>query len=305
MRWIEALGIVLFLAVGPAWADGVNHTVTCSTNSGEETCAVDIRIDGKIDDSTLAGLRAAFAARDQMMANKGEQNDWLSIRINSGGGDVKTAMEIGKLLRAKDAPIEIAADELCGSACVFILAGATHRKVFGRVGIHRPYLKELPSELSLADVQKRYTYTAELMRSYFRFMNVSDQLADAIMLVPPEQAYFLSPYELVAFGLGASDPASDEFADLEMAKKLGIDPPIYFQRKRLSASVCAVSKPVPGYAGYGACVEAVLSGKRVEQAPPCRNRAPTCLPKDRDWQGRTLSQFDQVTPNGYLITDKD
>ena len=301
-RWVAAIGTTLLFAVGPAHADGVTHTVTCATKGVEDSCAFDIRIDGEIVRATLNDLSLAFAAREKMMAEKGAQNDWLSIHVNSPGGSVLTAMEIGRFLRAKDAPIEIGSRETCESACIFLLAGATHRVIRGRVGIHRPYLHELPTELNLGEVQKAYTYFADRTRSYFREMNVSDRLVDEMMLIPSEQMRYLSSVQLAGYGLGMVDPVSDEYANLEKARKLGIDPPTYFQRKTLSDLVCVATGPTPGYSGYGACVEAVLSGKHVERAPPCRTRAPACPPADRDWNGRKLGRDDQVTPSGFLIT---
>jgi hypothetical protein len=69
------------------------------------------------------------------------------------------------------------------------------------------------------------------IRSYFREMNVSERLADDMMIVPPEKIRFLSADELVRYGLVFIDSAAAEAADLREAKKLGISRTEYMRRR--------------------------------------------------------------------------
>jgi hypothetical protein len=70
----------------------------------------------------------------------------------------------------------------------------------------------------------------EQIRAYLREMNVSDRLADDMMIVPPEKVRFLSSVELANYGFGLEDPVIKEENDLKAAKKLGIDRREYMRR---------------------------------------------------------------------------
>jgi hypothetical protein len=68
------------------------------------------------------------------------------------------------------------------------------------------------------------------------------------------------------------------------------------RRRALSERLCkfADSSGAGTYALSQVCVSAVLSGKHVERAPPCRNRASTCQPWEREWNGKKLDAADVV-----------
>lgn len=296
--------MVVALAAGPIWAGSVKSTSSCSTTGAEKDCSFDISIEGKITATTFVDVKKALADRDQMMRREGDQNDWWSIHIDSPGGSVNAAIEIGRLLRSKDAPIAVGDDQVCVSACVLILAGATHRFIYGRVGIHRPYFETPKSDVSVEEVQKAYSSMTEEFRSYLREMNVSDRLADDMMVVSPEEVRFLSSKELISYGLGFVDPVAKEAVDLQEARTLGIDRSEYMRRRALSEGLCkgADSSATGAYVLSQACVTAVLSGKHVERAPTCQNMAATCQPWEREWNGKKPDPGDVVTGDGFLVS---
>jgi hypothetical protein len=90
-------------------------------------------------------------------------------------------------------------------------------------------------------------------------MNVSDKLADDMMIVPPDKIHFLSANELVNYGLGRIDPVTKETEELNAARKLGIDRAEYMRRKVRSETFC---KSTGWLSEYQDCVNDVLSGKR-------------------------------------------
>ena len=53
------------------------------------------------------------------------------VFLNSPGGDVHPAMEIGRILRKERLPIWIEKDAKCVSTCVLILAAAERRTIDG------------------------------------------------------------------------------------------------------------------------------------------------------------------------------
>ena len=92
----------------------------------------------------------------------------FSISLNSVGGDVATAMAIGRVLRREEKNAVIGANDVCVSACVLILAGATHRAIFGgKVGIHRPFVGQ--DSATTAEQQKaQYATIEKSVRQYLR-----------------------------------------------------------------------------------------------------------------------------------------
>jgi hypothetical protein len=68
----------------------------------------------------------------------------INVSLDSPGGDVQSAIAIGRLVRANGANVLLSAGAQCASACLLILAGGAARYVDGKLGIHRPFL-EAPS----------------------------------------------------------------------------------------------------------------------------------------------------------------
>jgi ATP-dependent protease ClpP protease subunit len=304
MRWLLAVTVMVIAVVsGAAWAGDVKTATSCSRARTEGICSFDIRMLGEITPIMLDKLKTALVDRDQMMKREGSPSDHWSIDIDSPGGSVLVATEIGRLLRSMQASIEVGPDQVCASACVLVLAGATRRRISGRVGIHRPYFETPNTDVNVGEVQQAYSQMTEQIRSYFREMNVSERLADDMMIVPPEKVRFLSPNELTGYGLDFVDPVTKETSDLREARKLGIDRVEYMRRRAQSGTLCQFVDSIrAGTYLSPACVGAVLSGKHVEKAPPCRNTAAICQPWERDWNGRKLDARDVVTGDGFLIS---
>jgi ATP-dependent protease ClpP protease subunit len=194
-----------------AWAQDVQTTWSCSKVKDEKTCSFDITIQGEITAATVEGVKKALVERQEMMAREGGWSDLWIIHLDSLGGSVQAAFDIGRLLRSANATVDIGPNKQCVSACVLILAGATGRFMNGRVGIHRPYFETPNTDVDFNDVQKAYNKMSEQIRAYLREMNASDRLADDMMIVPPERVRYLSSLELTNYGtglLGRPQPAA-------------------------------------------------------------------------------------------------
>jgi hypothetical protein len=109
----------------------------------------------------------------------------------------------------------------------------------GKVGIHRPYLEVPGGQVSPDKVREVLLKTLQDMRAYFREMNVSEQLADAMMRINPEQMHLLSVAETNGYGLTAEDPITQEVSDLEEAQHYRVSRQEYARRKNLVHRRCA------------------------------------------------------------------
>jgi hypothetical protein len=162
---------------------------------------------------------------------------YFAINLDSSGGDIYAAMEIGRLIRKARAKCFIPQGAKCYSACVLVLAGAVNRFVGGEVGIHRPYSTYV-GKRDYEGTQNEYRRTETAVRAYLREMNLPEQLFETMVLVPPEKIRILSYEEVEAFGLSGTDPVEQETEDAKDASNYGISKAELIRRKANLDMVC-------------------------------------------------------------------
>jgi len=167
-------------------------------------CRLIVPIRGLIGPDRLrlvrAGLRRCDDARHKL-----HRDVALHVEIDSEGGEIFAAMEIGRLLRDADASIAVERGAVCNSACVFVLMGATRRSVArgARVGIHRP---SLGAGSRAADVDA----LADQLRWYAEQMGISPAIVPEIMQIPSNRMRFLTVAELREYGLSENVTAAEQ-----------------------------------------------------------------------------------------------
>lgn len=165
-------------------------------------------------------------------------NGSLLLMLNSEGGDLTTAIEIGRLVRRwPNSSVLVTEDSKCFSACVFVLAGGLHRRVDGKVGIHRPFNATTNSN-TFESSQKTFRTLEQSAKAFLKDMNVPTSLYDEMMSVPPQKLRLLTEQELVRFGIGQSDPAYQDNSDAEAARAYGLDKEAYLYRKERADRIC-------------------------------------------------------------------
>jgi hypothetical protein len=185
----------------------------------------------------------------------------ILIVLDTGGGSVVGAMRIGRLLRAHGAVAFVENGNVCASACVFVLMGATQRRVSpaGQVEIHRPYTAVAES-VTVEERQHAYKLNRDAIRSYLDEMNIPMELLTAMENVPPEESRVLDDRELQAYRLGRDDPVSEESRAASDAKRYGITMGEYYRRKARTETVCrSLGADLQAYAQ---CRMDVMSGNR-------------------------------------------
>lgn len=141
------------------------------------------------------------------------------VMLNSSGGDVRAAMEIGRMLRAFNAVTIVGVNSECSSACVLILAAGARRIVFsgGRVGVHRPYFEEsLFAGLSTTQARDKYAEMERRVKNYLKELSMPEALFEKMRSVPSRRLVYLKENELEELSLVGFDPAMEE---LERAKE--------------------------------------------------------------------------------------
>ncbi len=202
-----------------------------SANACGLGCDAWIAADGKIDRSAARRLR-------KVLALLGPRK--LPLFLHSVGGDVRGAIELGRLVRSRNLTVSVARtlpagcrrDEphdnacetlkragqdvvsnldssgaLCNSACVLVLAGGAQRSVppWVRLGVHATGVDTgkttLRGPLLAAETRSANARIVE----YLHDMGIPKALFDASNAVPHESARFLDRDELVRFGLDTRD----------------------------------------------------------------------------------------------------
>ncbi|WP_423823279.1 hypothetical protein V5738_04830 [Salinisphaera sp. SPP-AMP-43] len=165
-------------------------------------------------------------------------NDKPLVILNSVGGNMETAMALGRELRKADARAIVRKTEVCISACVFVFAGAVDRTVFGRIGIHRPYPTRTGDETQ-EQAQQEFKQMKSKSQRYLEQMNISVSLLNEMIRVPSSRVHYLSDGELAKLGLTGKDPAYQYKQDSEDAARYGISRRELLRRRRKSRAKCS------------------------------------------------------------------
>lgn len=206
---------------------------------------------GNICDATLEGTIskadvAAFRKIAKQVASNPPSNQALIVNLNSKGGDIRSAIEIGQIVRRipRSAAL-VGRDDLCASACVFVLAGAVLRSVSGKIAIHRPYSMNT-EEKKYPDRQREFSELSRAAKDYLEQMNVPLGLYDEMMQIQPQAIKVLSDAELQRFGLDRNDPVYQDLLDSDTARSYGLSKTDYLSRKARASQICQkVNAPVP------------------------------------------------------------
>lgn len=109
----------------------------------------------------------------------------VTIMLDSPGGDLQAAMNLGRWLRARKAYAVVFTDAVCLSSCALVYIGATTRESNGIVGLHRPYLggRPLPEEA----IKEAVETMMRNLRDYVAEMNITQEFADIMQNTPPAE----------------------------------------------------------------------------------------------------------------------
>lgn len=180
--------------------------------------------------------------------------------LNSPGGDVATAMKIGRYIRWLEFDTIVNSNARCLSSCVFILASGLSKNVEGTniIGIHRPFGTSVGS-VSREDATRKYREMTTEIYAYFSEMNIPQSLPEEMLRIPPEEMRMLTFDQTVQFGLVGKDPVAQEIDDSANAKRYGISRQEYLARRNRALNTCAL----PSQNAIDTnCYDAVLMGKR-------------------------------------------
>lgn len=129
-----------------------------------------------------------------------------TLILQSPGGSVRDALELGRHLRESGIATTLLAGEFCYSACPYLLAGGAKRVIDAdaSVGVHQHYFGEnslLPAFVAVEDIQRGQ---AEVM-VYLEEMGIDPLVMQHALSTPPNEIYVLLPEDLQRYGFVTED----------------------------------------------------------------------------------------------------
>lgn len=130
------------------------------------------------------------------LAGAGAGVEWIGL--DSFGGDVKTAMQIGRIIKQRGLKTTVLPGRQCNSACFFIWAGGAARQNPGGIlGVHRPHAIYVGGSTAVPPAHLVAQSFAEL-EAYLREMAIPAAIIDRLLNTPHDTLHVLSPAELRA-----------------------------------------------------------------------------------------------------------
>lgn len=184
-----------------------------------------VSISGPITYSAVPALAAVLLHAEQNATSRSDGGDpSIFVIVNSRGGEIRAAIDMGRLLRNAAAKIWIDRGGECSSACVLLLAGGVVRygMADSRVGLHRPYFP--PSEfagLSHTDAQHRYNQFLNSVRTYLQDMGVQDSIFQTMVSIPSQDVRYIGFRVAEESRLFGEDAAYDEWQRARALERIG------------------------------------------------------------------------------------
>ncbi len=174
--------------------------ITSSPESLEAPLAIalgsggDLALTGTIDPGAAIRFATEIAARGEYVK---------TVVLDSPGGSVMDALEIGALIQEKGLATKVAAGHLCASSCPIIFASGAERLASAEaaIGVHQIYAATLGEAsrdafavagMAMADAQST---TAEITRHLTR-SGVDPALWLHALETPPDRLYYFSAEEM-------------------------------------------------------------------------------------------------------------
>lgn len=130
----------------------------------------------------------------------------VRLMVNSEGGDVATALQIGEMVNALRADVEVEPGGICASACFFIWLNGASRSAgpadtktmnFGAVGLHRPFLRN-PTESE--ESTNRQIAVMLKISEYLKVKLIPQKFIDLMMGKSSAEIYWLTRSDLEEIG---------------------------------------------------------------------------------------------------------
>jgi hypothetical protein len=181
-----------------------------------------------------------------------ERNE-LAVYLDSLGGDVDAAMQIGRIIRRNESSVFVSKTAKCYSSFVLIYIGGVERYNEGAIGLHRPYFASAPQ--SRRSIEREAPLMLQTLKAYVHEMGITDNFYQEMVNTEPSQMklYLGSSVRSLVPKL---DPTYDEIETAYEARSFGIDTAEW----RIRKSECSYDDIPPLPPGVSFCKPALSWG---------------------------------------------
>lgn len=178
-----------------------------------------------VGDITAGDDRRFSAVLKQAETQSEEWKTDRTLRLDSDGGDVATAMSIGRLVRRAQITTIVQENSKCASSCVLILAGGVWRIAWGnsRIGLHRPYFAD--SSRATANgyegFQQVYDSVLKAHNAYFIEMRIGNGLLEQMVQIPSNDIRWIDHATASRLNLLGMDATYAEWERAQQIAKKG------------------------------------------------------------------------------------
>ena len=139
--------------------------------------------------------------------------DELTISLDSPGGDVLAAIELGQEIKKQWTATAVADDGQCFGACVLVLAAGVRRTAApNRVGLQRlPFDQHQVASISRDRAKPKQIMSAKRVEMYLAQMGMPKKLFQEMMRQPPDKVLLLDARRLKDLGLDGIDRAYEDW----------------------------------------------------------------------------------------------
>ena len=158
----------------------------------------------------------------QNALNEINQNNYRlkedSIYLNSIGGSIYEAKNMGHYIRQHHIATKVNENDICESACVFILVSGSCRMALGHVGIHRSHSDF--SYRSYDEMQRFIPTRRQSDEDFLRKMGTSEDLIDGIKSIPAWTMRYLEDKTKLKAGLFMSPAFESNYWQEVVSRKI-------------------------------------------------------------------------------------
>jgi hypothetical protein len=198
--------LILALSAWIAVAGGASARVSILADGADGNSAR-ISIRSAITKGDLAAFNSAMESVSRTATNRIMGVPFVTVELNSPGGDVVEAVGIGRVIYQHSAFTMVRQGQECVSACVFIyIAGAVRTpQNSAAIGVHKPLLVAW-YHMDSAQAHAKYDGLMEYLRGYFRDLGVSGTAYEIMMHTESSDMHYFTAADLDRLGLTGASP---------------------------------------------------------------------------------------------------
>ncbi len=179
----------------------------------------------------------------------------MFLTLDSTGGDVDAAMQIGRIIRKNEGIINVRENYKCYSSCALIYIAGVQRSNFGVIGLHRPYLASAPQ--SRQSIERETPLMLQKLKSYMQEMGITDLFYREMVNTQPSDMKLYVGQDIEKI-VPESDPTYDEVITSYLARVYGADDTVEMRARRKDSENCVALAPDPNR--ESTCSEAIMWG---------------------------------------------